>query len=476
MTGKFAEKQSWRYMVIRIEGMDLDFVMRATGGMISGNHLYPYISGISTDTRSIEKDELFLALKGESFDGHDYAAEALNRGASGVIAEKPLNNIEANSLVIEVPSTLSALGNIANAWRMRYEDLKLVAITGSNGKTTTKEMISCVLSSRYKIIKNKGNLNNLIGLPLTLLGIKADHDIAVVELGMNTFGEIRKLTEICCPDIGIITNIGKAHIGNLGGIEGVKKAKAELVDSFDKTDKIFMVNTDDIRVAEVAERIDCKKITYGLNGNPDYKAYDIRRDSGGYLSFKTLISGEPTDIKIRTIGLHNVLNALCAISVGGIFELTSEQIKDSLENFNFPKMRLEILKSNRGFTIINDSYNANPDSTRRALGELVEIKGRGRAIAVLGDMLELGEMSDTEHRNIGKCVSELGVDYLFSTGVHGRAIYEAAKSSVKSLHSEDQKELSDAILEVANRDDVVLVKGSRGMKMENIVKYLEAGR
>jgi len=248
------------------------------------------------------------------------------------------------------------------------------------------------------------------------------------------------------------------------------------VEEFDNTDKIFIVNSDDERVFEISEGIQCRKIFYGLNGNPDYKAYDIKRDSNGIISFKTEIDDETTEIKIKTIGLHNIYNALCAVSVAKIFDIPASQIKDSLENFEFPKMRLEILRSTKGFTIINDSYNANPDSTKRALGELVELKGKGRAIAVLGDMLELGEMSESEHKNIGKYVSELGVDYLFSTGVHGRVIYEAAKGSVNSVHEEDQKDLSAAILAVADKDDVILVKGSRGMKMENIVKYLEVGQ
>lgn len=436
----------------------------------------PVLSGISTDTRNIGENELFLALKGDSYDGHDYISEALKRGASGAVVERSINNVPENKVIVEVPSTLEALGKIAKLWRQNFRNLKVVAITGSNGKTTTKEMIYCVLTRRYNILKNQGNFNNLIGLPLTLLSLRPDHDIAVVELGMNTFGEIRKLAEICGPDIGIITNIGKAHIGNLGGIDGVKQAKAELVEEFDKTDKIFIVNSDDERVFEISEGIECRKIYYGLNGNPDYKAYDINRDSNGFISFKTEIDDETIVIKIKTIGLHNIYNALCAVSVATIFDLPASQIKDSLENFEFPKMRLEILRSTKGFTIINDSYNANPDSTRRALGELVELKGRGRAIAVLGDMLELGEMSESEHKNIGKYVSELGVDYLFSTGVHGRAIYEAAKGSVNSVHAENQKVLSAAILAVADKDDVILVKGSRGMKMENIVKYLEVGQ
>ena len=392
------------------------------------------------------------------------------------MVEKFVKNFPDDKAIIEVPSTLEALGQVAKSWRLNFENLKVIAITGSNGKTTTKEMISHVLSHRYNILKNQGNLNNLIGLPLTLLDLKAQHDIAVVELGMNTFGEIKRLAEICNPDVGIITNIGKAHIGNLGGIDGVKKAKGELVEQFDNTDKIFIVNSDDERVVDISKLIHCRKIFYGLNGNPDYKAYDIKRDRSGFINFKTVINDEPTEIRIRTIGLHNILHALCAISVASLFDISAKDIRESLESFQFPKMRLEILRSTKGFTIINDTYNANPDSTMRALGELVELKGKGRAIAVLGDMLELGEMSGSEHDNIGRYLSELGVDYLFSTGVHSRSIYEAAKSSVNSMHAEDQKELSDAILKVVDKDDVVLVKGSRGMKMENIVKYLEVAQ
>ncbi len=453
--------------------LDTKFILNSTNGQLMSEDVDMEFSGISTDSRSIQKGQLFVALKGETYDGHKFICDAINKGAAGVVAEqlcdKPKPN---NKLYVRVNSTLSSLGNLAKSWRDGFENLKVIAITGSNGKTTTKEMVSAVISKKYNVHKNTGNFNNLIGLPLTIFNLQPENEVAVLELGMNQFGEIKRLSEICSPDIGIITNIGKAHIGNLGGIEGVKQAKGELVENFN-SEQTFIVNKDDPRVLDIAEGTRCKKITYSLSGDADVQAVDINTD-GLSSTYFTLKIGDNTNlIRLKNIGLHNVSNALCAASAGVIMDIDIEQIADALENFEFPKMRLEIINTSDGIRIINDCYNANPDSMKNAINILAQLNGDFNRIAVLGDMLELGEDAEKEHKELGKHIASVGIDYLFTYGQLGENIHYGTKGSVMGGSFYDHKIIAEQIRHVAKKGDVILIKGSRGMKMENILKHLE---
>ena len=246
--------------------IDINFILESTGGKVLSGNSAATFSGVSTDTRKITQDEIFFALKGDNFDGQNFVEEAFKNGASGAVIEGSLPQAVDGKVVIQVPSTLRALGDLASSWRMSFPDLKLAAITGSNGKTTTKEMTWSIVSLKHNTLKNTGNFNNLIGLPLTLFELNSDHTAAVVEVGMNDFGELRRLSEIALPDIGAITNIGHAHLEKLGGLDGVAKAKGELVENFTE-DNTFVVNLDDPRVEKIADSLNCEKITYGIKSD-----------------------------------------------------------------------------------------------------------------------------------------------------------------------------------------------------------------
>lgn len=429
-------------------------------------------SGISTDSNKILGDELFFALKGERLDGHNFISDALDRGAQGAVVEKDGYDSKNGKIIIRVPSTFRALGDLARAWRSKFQGLKLAAITGSNGKTTTKEMASSILSLRYSVLKNSGNFNNLIGLPLTLLKLTGDHDAAVVELGMNDFGEIRRLTEISNPDIGAITNVGRAHLEKLESIEGVAKAKGELIEGFDERNT-FVVNMDDPFVRKIAGSVRCVKIPFGIESpGVVISARDITVDGFSAISFKMNIEGREFPARMRGIGIYNVMNALCAAGIALSFGCSYEEIQAGLERYSPVYMRMEVLESPFGFKIINDTYNSNPDSMRGAVEELIRLRSKGRTIAVLGDMLELGNESATEHRMLGEFLRERGVDYVIAYGKFGRCVLEGYGDKSGGFYAETHEDAAEEIKNHAGTEDLVLVKGSRGMRMENVIQRL----
>ena len=451
---------------------ELSFVLDSTKGrLISGDGTGEF-RGVSTDSRSVRPGDIFFALRGDNFDGHKFVGEALEKGAAAAVVEYASEPTNSEKPVILVPSTLWALGDLASAWRMSFPALKLAAITGSNGKTTTKEMSAAIVSLKFNTHKNTGNFNNLIGLPLTLLELDDSYERAVVELGMNDFGEIERLAEISRPDVGTITNIGRAHLEKLGGLDGVARAKGELVERFGP-DNVFVVNLDDPRVEEIASGTNCKKLTYGIkNEKASLRAKDITQDGTAGIRFVMSLMGKDMPVRINGIGLHNVMNALCAAGIGYSLGCGPDEIKAGLEGFKPGKMRLEVLRSPAGFGIINDTYNANPDSIRSAVNELVTLAGEGRSIAVVGDMLELGEASGPEHRALGEYISKAGVDLLVAYGNFGGDVVEGAG---KGVHAKTHADAARAVAEAASKGDVVLIKGSRGMRMEEVTKLLMEG-
>lgn len=452
--------------------LGLDFVLNSTSGkLVSGGNGISF-SGVSTDSRNISSGEIFFALKGENYDGHEYVDEAIKKGAGGAVIEENSIAHEAGKLLIRVPSTLRALGDLASEWRKSFLQLKLAAITGSNGKTTTKEMAWSIVSRKYKTLKNTGNFNNLIGLPLTLFKLDASYKAAVVELGMNDFGEIRRLAEIALPDTGAITNIGRAHLEKLGGIEGVARAKGELVEAF-TGENVFVVNADDPRTVEIAKKTASGKITYGIKSTgADITARDIRQDGFSGIGFLMKTETSEFPVRIKGIGMHNVMNALCASGIALSLGCGKDEIIAGLEGFTPGYMRLEVLESPSGFRVINDTYNANPDSMRSAVNELMGLKGGGRAIAVLGDMLELGEKSASEHYGVGEYLSASGVDYVIACGDFGRALLEGAGGGPNCFYAGSHEEVANIVREISRPGDLVLVKGSRGMRMEEVTKKL----
>ncbi len=452
--------------------IDLNFILSSTNGKLLSGNRGTIFSGVSTDTRKITKDEIFFALKGDNYNGQDFIKEAFDRGASGAVVESVLPDDLNGKALIQVPSTLKALGDLASAWRMSFPDLKLAAITGSNGKTTTKEMTWSIVSLKHKTLKNTGNFNNLIGLPLTLLELKSEYTAAVVEVGMNDFGELRRLSEIARPDIGAITNIGHAHLEKLGGLDGVAKAKGELVENFNE-DNVFVVNLDDPRVKEIADRLKCQKITYGINAKEAMiSASEIESSDFSNITFNLNVQGSKLPVRLKGIGLHNVMNSLCAAGVALSLGCDTAQIREGLERFTPTQMRLQVLDTPYGFKVINDAYNANPDSMKRAIDELVRLKGEGKAIAVLGDMLELGETSEYEHREIGKYLSASGVDQVIAYGSLAANILEGTGNSISGFHVGTHQEAAKMLIDTAEPNDLVLVKGSRGSTMEQVIKVL----
>lgn len=454
--------------------IDLGFILESTNGkLVSGSNDLTF-SSVSTDSRRIRKDQLFVAIKGPNHDGHEYVKDALERGAGGAVVERIPHGIglPEDTPIIEVESTIRALGKLANAWRKKFRKLKMVCITGSNGKTTTKEMTQAILSIKYTVLKNSGNFNNNIGLPLTLLKLEKKHDICVAELGMNDFGEIRELVRIAEPDIGAITNIGRAHLEKLGDLKGVARAKGELVEEFDGNN-VFVVNRDDPYIREIAETVKCRKIYYGIESKDvDISATNIKTEGTQSISFDLVIKDSSSNIRLRGMGRHNVLNALCASSVSHSLGLTPEEIQAGLERYTPAHMRLEIIESPQGYTIINDSYNANPDSVIKALEELSMLKNNNRTFAVLGDMLELGSNSAREHRQIGELINDLNIDYTICVGKFAKCIKEGIRDKDHSYYVQDHQQATELIKSIAESGDILLIKGSRGMSMENIIQNL----
>ena len=463
--------------------LTVEEVLRATGGKLLQGKGDSSFQGISTDSRTVAEGELFIALKGLRFDGHHYALEALRKKAGGVLIEKDkVGDIRWNGYrsraVIAVDDTLAALGDMARDWRHKY-NTPLVALTGSNGKTTTKEMTAACLETTFPVLKTKGNLNNLIGVPLTLLTLTEKERVVVLEMGMNVPGEIRRLTEIAEPDVGLITNIQTVHLEGMGSLERLKEEKGELFRRM-RRDGTILVNGDDPRVVDLAGDYPGQKITFGIERPADLMAKEIRLNGAEGTSFTLILDGEATEVHLRLLGRHFVPNALSAMAVACLFGVEVSRAREALENFQFFPMRMEVIPLRGGETLINDAYNANPYSTKVALETLVEAKGMGRAIAVLGDMLELGSLTKEAHEQIGKRVSELSVDFLLAMGEEASVVVESAirhgLPAEKARIVESHSEAISLLRQMIQNGDWILVKGSRKMVMEEIVRGLAGGR
>lgn len=457
----------------------LEEILKATGGRLLQGEEKTSFRGISTDSRTVAEGELFIALKGEHFDGHHFAIEALKKKAGGVIIEEnKIRDIRWNgyrpSAVIAVKDALHALGDIARERRRKF-GTPVVALTGSNGKTTTKDMISACLETTFPVLKTKGNLNNLIGLPLTLLNLTEQERIAVLEMGMNVPGEIRRLTEIAEPDVGLITNIERVHLEGMGSLERVREEKGELFRKM-RQDGTILVNQDDPRVIDLASEFRGQKITFGIDHPAEVMAKEIRLQGVGATSFTLMMEGVTLEITLPFLGSHFVPNALSAIAAASLFGIELDKVKEALEHLSPSPMRMEVLRPKEGVTLINDAYNANPRSMELALEILSEMKGKGRAIAVLGDMLELGEYSVEAHQHIGQKVKELSIDFLLALGEEAPVLVESAMrhglNSEKAKIVESHTEAISILRKMVRDGDWILVKGSRKMGMEKIAEGL----
>jgi len=465
--------------------MTWDEVLAATdaevhSGKLRGNDTIPHIT---TDTRKIAAGDLFIALRGENFDGADFAADALHKGAAAVLVNAPLSASVQKELkkekgtVLTVPDTLKAYQEIAHAWRMKF-DIPVVAITGSNGKTTTKDLTAAVLSGRGAVCRTAANYNNEVGLPLTLLGITEDDTAAVVEIGMRGLGQIAALAPVAAPNIGIVTNVCEVHMELLGSIENIAKAKAELVEAIPVGGTVLL-NADDERVAAMRSMAadGVRVLTYGIGADADIRAEALRLAAGGS-QFMVAWGNERHDYSIPLAGRHNVSNALAALAAGFVLGCTPQEMQAGLRTLTPTKMRYEVHEIGaRRF--INDAYNASPSSMCAAIETTASLY-HGRRIAVLGDMLELGAAAEEAHREIGKRVAELGFAALVTYGEQARWMHKAAEAAGCSVcyHAESHEAAAKYLREMLVDGDTVLFKGSRGMKMEQIIALLtgeEAG-
>ena len=442
--------------------------------LLQGDPVRPAL-GVSTDSRTTRPDNLFVALKGPHFDGRDYVVQALERGAAGALVTGPISlaGLPSEPLILEVADTLQALGRLAQIWRRRFS-LPLIGLSGSNGKTTTKEMTAAILSGRGPALKNPGNLNNLIGLPLTLLTLGPEHRSGVLEMGMNRPGEIRRLAEIADPDVGLLTNIGPAHLEGLGSLEAVARAKGELLEALSAADWAIL-NRDDDWIMRVADRCPAQKIFFGLDPRAEVRAEEIHLTPEG-TRFTLLYRGARQEIRLHLWGDHNVRNALGAAAACLALGLDQEQIRQGLESFSPPPQRFQIRTGLRGSHLIDDCYNANPASVKAALQTFQDLR-RGRPGGlVLGDMLELGEFSASFHREIGRLVGDLGVDYLVTLGPEARLLSEEARRGTRPpRQTRSLDSLADVIAglkDLIAAGDWVLIKGSHGMALEHVVRAL----
>jgi len=441
--------------------ISLEDIISATGGKVLAKN-GDVFAGVSIDSRTIQRGELFVALKGQRFDGHDFVKKALETG-SGAIVDTPPDEFMRGKTVIQVYDTLEALQKIARYMRLK-RNIPVIGITGSNGKTTTKELIASILATRYRVLKNRGNLNNNIGLPLSLAGMHDTDEIGVLEMGASAPGEIRELCEIAMPQYGVLTNISPAHLEGFKDIETVRKTKLELLAYSD----VALVNADDLFLMEGVHATGFKGwlIRYGIKNYAEIRATNIRLLKKGMVFHLRTSENISLEVRAQVSGMFNVYNILAAASIGYLFNIDPEAMRNAIGSFTGVPMRLE-MKDMNGVKIISDVYNANPASMRCALQELARIK-RGRAIAVLGDMLELGDYEEEEHRRLGRLLQDLSIDIFIAVGE--RMVYAAQefKGNVYDVKSADAA--SKLLREICRKGDTVLIKGSRGMNMERVLE------
>lgn len=425
------------------------------------------ITHVTSDSRKVQKGSLFVAIKGENHDGHDFVISAMAQGAAAVLVETPVRS-DIPQLVVE--NSVKAYGKLAAGYR-RSLDVKVVGITGSVGKTTTKEMVATVLEGKFRTAKTEGNHNNDLGLPMTVMDMPADTEMAVLEMGMNHFGEMAYLTSIALPDICVITNIGTAHIEYLGSREGILEAKMEITQGMDKN-AIAVFNGDELLLWNLKEQRGHKKYYFGIE-NPacDVLAENVQQMDGG-MSFLVRGLGHRFEVFVPAEGIHTVYNALAAITVGLVTGVRPEKMQYRLAHFKNTGMRQRVFEEN-GVTIIEDCYNAGPESMEAALNVLGDRETKGNRIAVLGDMLELGTRSMAEHYRIGRlAVSK--ADMVFAYGTYSDRLITGAitggMDSKNCIHFSSHEAMAQKLRTVAKPGDVLLFKGSRGMKMENVLR------
>ena len=458
--------------------MKIEECLRAIGGKNSSGVGDEFFSGVSIDSRTLKKGELFVCIQGDRFDGHNFIKEAQDKQAAAIVLseESEMGRVRGKTpVVIRVKNTLKALQELALFYRKKMP-VKVIGITGTNGKSTTKEMTAAITEKKFKTIKTKGNLNNHIGLPLNIFDLSKTDEIAVMEMGMSAAGEIKRLAEIAKPEIGVVTNISEGHLVHLKTLKKVQAAKGELFDSLSEKETAI-VNADDPLVLELAKSVRAKVITYGIYKGADIKAENIcPMDREGF-KLSVNFSGKNIPMCIPFLGECNIYNALAAIATSWSLGIAPDDIKQGLMAAKLLANRFEV-SEHRGVTIINDSYNANPRSMKEALKILAKYKCKGRRFFIVGEMLELGDLSKPAHKALGVDVAKYSIDYLVTVGDLSSHVAKSAVASgmnKKNTTIASGHECAVAFIKKHSRSgDCLLVKGSRGSKMEEVVRRFVA--
>ncbi len=457
------------------EGIELHEVLAFTGGrdlVGAGDRVFPRVS---TDSRTVDAGDLFVALRGERFDGHRFVAGALERGARGALVEKaPAEDVlrRFDAAVVLVPDSLKALGDLAAGWRRKFP-VPVGVLTGSNGKTTTKEMTMAILRLCFSCLWSPGNYNNRIGLPLTLLMLRPEHERVVLEMGMNEPGEIRALTWIAQPQAGALLNVGPAHLERFASVEAVAEAKGELLEAMPR-ESVFVFNRDDARVCALAERWKGPKTSFGLAQDAAIRLIRVE-EHGAAQKMRISVLGQEVATEIHLPGRHNLTNALAAVALSSSLGAPLEAIGEGLARFQTMEGRFSV-RMYEDFTIVDDSYNANPASMESALETLCGVSGGADRILVLGDMLELGAFSREAHRELGRKVGRTRPSLLCVTGNYAKWVMQGAGEEgvpeERMILFEDVKTVAKEILSRMQGGEWVLIKGSRGMALERVVEEL----
>jgi UDP-N-acetylmuramoyl-tripeptide--D-alanyl-D-alanine ligase len=452
--------------------LDVQRIAQLTGGQVLPPGARATVSGVSTDSRTLRPGDLFVALRGERFDGHSFLARAVEGGAAACLSEEVVAGLPVP--VVHVSDTLHALGELAAARRREFAG-PVVAVTGSSGKTSTKEMLAAILALTGPGLKTEGNFNNLIGLPLTLFRLEPDHRWAVLEMGMSARGEIARLAQIAAPDIGIITNVGPAHLETLHGLDGVARAKGELFAAL-PAGGTAVINADDERVAGIPVANGVRRLLFGFGAAAEVRAEAVAA-AGASVSFRLLLPEGAWPVTLPVAGRHNVANALAAAAAATALGVLGEVIARGLGSFRPASGRMEVVSLADGTVLVEDSYNANPLSVRAALAALDEMGGEGRRIAVLGDMLELGEAAAGLHREVGAAAAR-HVDLLLLLGPLASETAAGAREAGMAAEAvtvvASHEEAAERLRQLLRPGDRVLVKGSRGMRMEKVSALLRA--
>lgn len=455
-----------------METLTLRDLLQAVNGTLLGTfeNLDATVDSLDTDSRNIHPGSVFLPLSGERFDGHAYIHSALEAGAAGCFTARERDSYLPDKFYIKVSNTQRALRDLA-AWYLARFNIPVIGVTGSVGKTTTKDMLAAVLGVKYRVLKTEGNFNNKVGLPLTILRLDRSHEICVLEMGMSQAGEIAYLSDIAKPDVAVITNVGDAHIENLGSREGILKAKCEIFTGL-KADGMAVLNGDDELLNTIV--VGQEMVRCGQSNLCQWRAEQPEQAEGGRTVCAVLTPMGQLNLDIPAMGGHMIYPSLMAAAVGARFGLTAQEILEGIQRFKPTKMRMDVIRRGQDITILNDTYNANPQSMRAAIGILADSRSEFK-LAVLGDMFELGALAPMLHQEVGECLGRAGIDCLVAVGELAVHIAQAARDTgvTNVVHCPDKEGAKSVLAEKLRPNSTVLVKASRGMAMEQLVDYLK---